>query len=140
MIFYKTRKTKTMLLIPQSDVDAYLEMVIGHVANQLNVLQSHQCISASYPTVGKKLENFINAYNDWYQFHVNLDKSGVTTLSSQQDQALKSLIQSRDFTRTDLIAEISKILSTLVSKQLFESPYDENELEHRWSTKHDFKQ
>ena len=114
-----------MLFLSQADVDNYINEVIGHVATQLGVSPNLNAIKAKNPTVGAALEAFIQAYINWYKFHVAIDASMSVRLSNQEHQTLLNRILFRDSTRNDLVNSISNALSISVSSVQFNPTYDE---------------
>jgi hypothetical protein len=69
-------------------------------------------ISTANPGLGQALSKFLTTYNQWYQFHLDIDaaqKSG--TLSSVETAEHVRLVEARDGARTALIEALKSVSS-----------------------------
>lgn len=103
-----------MLYQTQNEINAFYCFVIQKVASSNNVkvpdfdlkstVELLQEISTTAPGIHKLLQNFLSAYQSWYDVHAQINNAGTSgNLTVQQDQLLMQAIQKRDFTRVALI-------------------------------------
>lgn len=106
-----------MLYQTQNEINAFYCFVIQKVAasNKVNVrdhdlkstVELLQEISNLNSSVFQLLQNFLSAYQAWYDVHVQINKAGTSgNLTPQQNQQLMAAIQNRDSTRTALMNAI----------------------------------
>lgn len=106
-----------MLYQSQADINAFYYQVIQKVASSAKVGISDwdmkssaellQEIPQKSTNVHAALIAFLNAYQAWYDVHVEIDKAGTAgALTPDQNHRLMQAIEARDSTRAALLKQI----------------------------------
>lgn len=67
-----------------------------------------QLISSKDPHVGNALAEFLTVYDQWYQFHMDVEAAGKSgRLNAAETEQLVSLVQNRDHQREVLIKTLA---------------------------------
>jgi hypothetical protein len=101
-----------MLYKSQDEINSFYEFVIRKVAERKNVqdidfksaFELQTTIQQVDNNTFTKLSDFLLAYQNWYNVHVQINNAGTSgNLTPQQNQSLMAAIQNRDTTRQALI-------------------------------------
>ena len=106
-----------MLYQTQSEINTFYCGVVQRVASsskvgiadwdmksKVELLQEIQLVA---PTIFSLLKIFLQAYQDWYDMHVQIDTTGTAgNLTPSQSQSLNDAIARRDRTRSQLLAAV----------------------------------
>lgn len=65
-------------------------------------------LALGFPKVATMVQEFIEAYDDWYCIHEGLERIRTERLSTEQQKALANAIAKRDDTRRALLLELQK--------------------------------
>jgi len=67
-------------------------------------LELEEILEKSYPIIIRKVAEYTEAYNAWYEFHADVERSGKQgQLNSAEQQTLLDLINTKDRIRKELL-------------------------------------
>ena len=103
-----------MLYQTQAEINSFYSQVIQKVASSSKLqvpdwdikstAELPPEISVSSPNVHTLLNQFLKAYQHWYDVHAQIDAAGTAgQLTVQQNDDLMRAIEARDKTRSDLL-------------------------------------